>query len=218
MQDIQILYEDNWILIVNKPAGLPTQSTVDKKRKNLFDELRNSKRWDYVGLHHRLDVPTSGVILLTKAKSVNKAIADEFKNKTIQKTYHCMTSSTPNWNEIKYENHLKPIKLKTGKTKMHEVKSGGDFASTSFKVLQVKESYCLIEAMPHTGRMHQIRVHLSALGFPILGDALYGKIQKDVPRLMLHAYQIEFTHPITKKIIQIKAEYPNDFQRYFTKN
>lgn len=210
-QNIDILYEDNWLLILNKPAGLPTQSTVDKNRENLYDLLRTSKQWSYLGLHHRLDVPTSGVILLTKSKSVNKEIAEHFKNKTIQKTYHCLISGSPEWDELKVENHLKAIKLKNGKSIMKAVTSGGDFAATTFKVIKRFNDRTLVEAQPHTGRMHQIRTHLAGIGYAILGDALYGKINKKIPRLMLHAQQLEFTHPISKKILCVTAEYPNDF-------
>lgn len=210
-KEIEILFEDKWLLIVNKPAGLPTQSTVDKSRKNLYDILRSDGRWPYLGLHHRLDVPTSGVVLLTKDKGINKSISEDFKNRIIKKTYNCLVVGKPAWTERQVENHLKQIKGRGGKALMQAVLSGGDFASTSFRVLETLNNGALIEALPHTGRMHQIRVHLQGIKFPIFGDALYGKIDSRVSRLMLHACRLDFQHPISKIDLTVNAPLPIDF-------
>lgn len=209
---IEILFEDEWLLIVNKPAGLPTQSTVDKKRDNLYDLLRKSGQWPYLGLHHRLDVPTSGVVVLTKKKEANKQTQELFSEKSIQKTYFCLCHQIPPWAEKVMENHLKMRKMGSGKSKMISVKSGGDYAETSFLLLEKLNNSSLIQAQPRTGRMHQIRVHLAELRFPILGDALYFRADRKYPRLMLHAGQIEFKHPFTNQQILVKAPWPEDFR------
>ncbi|MES3038229.1 MAG: RluA family pseudouridine synthase [Bdellovibrionota bacterium] len=223
---IPILFEDNDLLVVSKPAGLPTQSTVDKRRANLYDLLRDSRRWPYLGLHHRLDVPTSGVLLLVKNRDYNKAIAEGFRDRTIHKTYYCLCRGLIPWDEIVVENHLKQTKLKNGKTKMTVVNSGGDWAKTEFKVLgrstlETESSalpLCtLVEAKPLTGRMHQIRIHLSSAGFPILGDALYGSVIKDIKRLMLHAAVLKFIHPRTNKEMTITSPIPADLRTLLKK-
>lgn len=211
VEGIEILYEDNVIVVVNKPSGLPTQSTVDKKRPNLYDLLRNSKKFSYLGLHHRLDVPTSGVLLLTKSKEVNKAVAELFSGRDIEKTYLCLTHQIPSEKEFKIQNYLKAQKLGSGKTKMKSVKAGGDPAETHFTVRQVLENKALVEARPQTGRMHQIRVHLAEAGYPILGDALYFRVDRKYPRLMLHAWKLKFKHPQTGQELEIEAPLPEDF-------
>lgn len=212
MSEIKIVYEDQWLLIVNKPAGLPTQPSVDRKRPSLYSHLLESKRWPYVGLHHRLDVPTSGLVLLTKDKSANKPVGELFKGRELKKTYLCLCQGRANESKFQIQNHLKPLRLKSGKTKMTVVNSGGDFAHTDFEVLEEFEEATLIKAMPHTGRMHQIRVHLAHIGLPILGDSLYFRIDRKYPRVLLHAYQLNFSHPINKTNLLVEAPLPDDFE------
>lgn len=211
--EIEILFEDQWLLAVNKPPGLPTQPTVDKKRPSLYSVLLESKKWSYLGLHHRLDVPTSGVVLLTKHKEANKGVADLFKERNAEKNYQCLAHGIPAQAEFEFKNYLKPLKLKTGKTKMVSTQAGGDFAHTVFNVLETFSKESLILASPQTGRMHQIRTHLAELTHPILGDSLYFRVDRHYPRLMLHAFELKCDHPITKKPLIITAPLPEDFER-----
>lgn len=211
--EISVIYEDDDILVVNKPSGLPTQGTVDKTRANLYDLLRNSGRWPYLALHHRLDSGTSGVVLLVKNKEYNFAVGEMFKKHGFEKIYHCLCHQIPEWEILKFQNHLKAKKFSGGKTKMLPATSGADFAETDFRVLQKFAKACLIEAKPLTGRMHQIRTHLCELRFPILGDALYFRADRKYPRLMLHAFQLKFLHPRTQLEVCIQAEYPEDFEK-----
>lgn len=212
ISEIEILFEDQWLLIINKPSGLPTQPTVDRKRPSLYTLLLESKKWPYIGLHHRLDVPTSGIVLLTKHRNANKGVSELFKDRNMQKNYLCLVNNIPLVDTFELTNYLKPLKLKTGKTKMVSTLSGGDVAHTSFKVLERYNSTCLIEASPHTGRMHQIRTHLAELKFPILGDSLYYRIDRHYSRLMLHASKLTFIHPMTKKTLSVIAPLPIDFK------
>lgn len=215
MTSIKILFEDQWLLVVNKPAGLPTQPTVDRSRPSLYSLLLESKQWPYLGLHHRLDVPTSGIVLLTKNKDANKGVSELFKGRGLEKNYFCLTQGVPSSTDFECQNYLKQLRLKTGKTKMISTTSGGDFAHTVFHCCESFAESSLIKASPQTGRMHQIRTHLAELGYPILGDSLYGRTDRRFPRLMLHAAELRFIHPITKQPITLLAPWPEDFQKAY---
>ena len=225
----KILFEDEWLIIVNKDPGIPTQPTIDPHRANLFDLtkqflLRREEKKQhepYLGLHHRLDRDTSGIVLFTKKEQANKGVADIFLQHRIQKTYHCLVWRTPEAPELKVheqfevKNFLGRISAKNENSRFGSVRSNGDPAHTNFRVLEVFRNVYWLEAKPKTGRTHQIRVHTSEMGLPILGDPQYFphnvvSIIK-APRLLLHAYQLEFEHPITGEPMIIEAPLPEDF-------
>lgn len=224
-----VLFEDDVIIVVNKPAFLPVEQTITGNRKNLHDavvdylwkqnpSLRNPP---YAGIMHRLDRETSGVILFTKSRSVNKAVHDMFENHTCQKTYHALISETPavlkcGQNSFTVEKSLGRISASSQAAKWGSVaeSKGGLYAKTVFRILgpvTLKtaagfKKTILIEAKPFTGRTHQIRVHSSENGMPLLGDKLYGGEKWN--RVMLHAFSLEFPHPITGKLMQISVRAP----------
>ncbi len=208
-----IIYEDDWLLVVDKPPGLPTQNTLDPKRENLYGLLLASRRWPYLALHHRLDAPTSGLILLCKKKSANKAVGQLFQDKTIGKTYWAIICGEPPQESFRQEVYLRAVKQASGKQKVKVVNSGGDHSVTEFRVLARASGHALLECRPQTGRMHQIRVHLESLGWPIAGDALYGRVDRRFSRLQLHAQCLEFTHPHTKKDLRLTAAAPEDMTK-----
>ncbi len=218
----EIAYEDDDIIVVNKPSGIPTQATVDTSRDHLFAAVQrflNEREGKevYLGLHHRLDFDTSGLILFTKRKSANKWVSELFKDRKIQKTYHAISSIGTGTNkrspktrwEIK--NHIARAKNKTGGRVIHmeAVNSGGDLAHTTFMILKNVSDTQLIECQPHTGRTHQIRIHLQISGQPIVGDMLYGGRSAD--RILLHAKALSFIHGSTKRPLRIEADYPETF-------
>lgn len=223
----RILYEDEWIIVVNKPSGLPTQPTLDPFRANLYDLVkqfiaqRENNEDSYVGLHHRLDKDTSGLVLFTKKEQANKGVSELFSAHQIQKTYHCMVwrgPGAPQWkvgDEFKVENFLGKVSAKSESTRFGEVNSGGDYALTHFKVIEAFRDVYWLEASPHTGRTHQIRVHCAEAGIPILGDDFYFPENLipmiEVPRLLLHAFKLDFNHPITKEPMSLSAELPIEF-------
>ncbi len=220
VESIPILFEDEFLVVVNKPAGLPSQPTVDKKRKDLFSLLQT--KFKTIFLHHRLDKDTSGVILFSKSKQANAPLTDMFRGNGLEKgfakTYWALSKPAelllPHWS---IENHL-VARRKDGKSvKMFRTESGGDFASTAFSLLATSPQAHWIEAIPRTGRTHQIRVHLLHSGAPILGDSLYGGKDTQVPRLMLHAQCLEFTHPLTGQKMKMTAPAPADFQSLLAK-
>jgi 23S rRNA-/tRNA-specific pseudouridylate synthase len=198
---IKIVREETGWLILNKPAGLPTQATFKAFEENLYENVRYHyvlqkkfpKDLPYVGLHHRLDRGTSGLVLMTKKRSLNKAISDLFKYRKIQKEYLCYTEPGEKSPPKKWTQEDKIARAKSSKRKFSfEVSERGDQAISEFELLERKEGeYNLILCRPKTGRTHQLRVQLSHRGYAILGDAVYGS-KKSAPRLMLHAQALSF--------------------------
>lgn len=222
LKDIPVVFEDPYLLVVSKPPGLPTQPTLDPNRQNLFECLKTREGCDYLGLHHRLDVETSGVMVFTKDKSVNAAIGDAFKDRDAKKVYFAVVCSPGilKWNQKKWtiKNFLNPKDKKKGK--VVSVKSGGDFAQTDFILIGKKEQMALIACFPKTGRMHQIRVHLSENGLPIFGDRQYNAVTQwtsksshslKADRVLLHAASLTIPHPIHKKDQTFISPLPKDF-------
>lgn len=222
----EILYEDEFLIVIDKPAGIPTQPTLDEARVNLYSQVkkflseREKKPDVYVGLHHRLDRDTSGVILFTKEKSVNRAVGELFSEHTAQKYYRALVvpslelNVSVNW-EVK--DYLGRVSPKSKPMKMGSVKSGGDYAETSFQIIEKFSTFWFVEAKPKTGRTHQIRIHLSEAGLPILGDTFYGWRPDGVektPRVMLHAARLTFSHPVSQKAMVIESPLPLDFLTY----
>jgi RluA family pseudouridine synthase len=220
--DSAILLEDEWIIGVNKPAGLPTQPTLDEARANLYALLQKFLRARdgadaYVGLHHRLDRDTSGAMVFTKKKAANAEIGRAFQEHLAKKTYVAIVATArelpATW---QVDNFLAREKGKAGR--MVAVRAGGDRAITDFRVLGAAPGYAVVEARPRTGRMHQIRVHLAGGGAPIVGDRTYGGPTKtsgnaEVSRVMLHAVALTFPHPITKLEISFQAPLTPDFKQ-----
>jgi RluA family pseudouridine synthase len=224
MCDRDILYEDEYVIAVNKPPGLPTQPTLDEARDNLFAAVkkflasRDKTASPYLALHHRLDRDTSGVLILVKDVRANAGVADAFSKHRAQKTYLAIAEGRPPAHEWVTQNYLARDKSVSGKaSRFMAVQSGGDFAQTAFQVREELGNCALIQAMPKTGRTHQIRVHLSEAGLPIVGDATYGGNKSIAPRLMLHAARLTLPHPITQTLLSIDCPLPKDFEECLRK-
>ena len=218
MSEDFILFEDAHLIIVNKPPGLPTQPTLDEARNNLFHEVgkflarREGVSNPYLGLHHRLDRDTSGIILLTKTKEINPGIAEIFSKHQAKKIYSMITQRPKKLPEKTWtvKNYLS-TQNNEKKQKFISVRSGGNFAHTDFVLKEILAQALWIEAHLHTGRTHQIRVHLSEMGLPVLGDSLYGTPHP--PRMMLHAHRLTFQHPMTSLEISVECPLPKDFTK-----
>lgn len=217
----QILYEDDYYLAAVKPAGMPSQATVDKRRPDFFTLLKKQLAEErgkgfYLGSHHRLDRDTSGVMIFTKDKQANETLAELFTKHLIQKTYICFTQVNKCPDQWQVQNYLAETRdpsLK--KMKMRSVRSGGKPARTLFRKIESYRKGLMIEAKPLTGRMHQIRVHLSEYGLGIFGDDIYPCAHNPKPpRLMLHASCLEFAHPFTGKSIIIECPLPADMEHF----
>jgi 23S rRNA pseudouridine1911/1915/1917 synthase len=220
----RILFEDDDLIAIDKPAGLPSHPTVDEARDSLVAALgrflakRDRIEKPYLGIHQRLDRDTSGVVLFTKSKRANAPAGEIFSKHLGTKIYQALTTPpakglrTRLKTEWTIKNHLDKVPSRSKRAKYGAVQAGGEFAETSFRVIAESPRGLWVEAIPKTGRTHQIRVHLAEYGLPILGDDLYGR-DEAAPRLMLHAAQLIFPHPITKREVSIQSPLPDDFQR-----
>lgn len=222
MQKIEILYEDQDIVVIDKPPGLPTQAGQDPRRPHLYGLLQE-QRGEKLFLHHRLDRDTSGVLLLGRHPRANKGLTDLFREHRLEKVYWALTrpgsEPVPAENgEVVVRDHLAPVRGQNRQlTRMVRVKSGGWSAETRLRLLESLGPAEFWEARPLTGRTHQIRVHLAGLKRPILGDPLYGGKSTEVPRLLLHARSLRFRHPVTGAELTVESPVPRDFQTLLEK-
>ena len=165
------------------------------------------------GIVHRLDRGTTGVILIAKESRTQELLSEMFKERQVKKTYRAIVEGIPKRTEWKSEGNIgrHPVERK----KMSVLKTGGRPAETEFKVLKTLRSFAYVEAYPKTGRTHQIRVHLAHAGHPIVGDEIYRKkARKLADRPLLHAYRIEFNHPVTGERMKIEAPVPADMEEF----
>jgi 23S rRNA pseudouridine955/2504/2580 synthase len=205
-----ILFEDGVLIAIDKPPGLPTQPTVDPRRPSLYGlvkEMLDSRAGagpgqSYLGLHQRLDRDTSGVVVFSKAREVNPALAASFAEHRVEKTYRALASRPP---------RLPP---RAWAVEGRLQGAGDAVARTEFRLLEAFRRALLVEARPVTGKKHQIRVHLADGGMPILGDPVHGgpDTARMAPRLMLHALSLALPHPVSGRILVIESPLPADFQ------
>jgi len=183
-----IVYQDAGIVVVYKEPGLPTQPTKDG-RANLYELLQNE--FPYVGLHHRLDTPVSGLLLLTTQRRLNPALSQAFQERRIERTYFALVLGS------------------LGLQGRIETRLDGQKASTSWTRAALLDDYSALQVKLETGRKHQIRRHFSGIGHPIIGDRRYGGRAKMLaPRIGLHAAELRFTHPANGKNIHLKSKIP----------
>jgi 23S rRNA pseudouridine1911/1915/1917 synthase len=202
-----ILYRDEWLLFYRKEPGVPTQGVVCDNYNNIFSALlRHLKQQQeapaYLGMHQRLDLDTSGVVLFTLLPKVNRSIHYQFKDHRVRKVYRALVAGVPDFSEKRVETF---IYRHDGRYRCSD-KGPGKQAVTQFRMLAAFDGYSLLEAQPETGRTHQLRLQLAHLGHPILGDRLYGGTQAQGPsRTMLHAVSLSVFHPVTKNELTIEA-------------
>ena len=216
---VEVLYEDNDIIVVNKPKGLvvhPANGNLDGTLVNALMKICKGTLSGIggeirPGIVHRLDKDTSGVLIVAKNDKAHLALCEQIKNREVKKTYLALTRGIIKENEATIN---MPIgRSTTDRKKMAVVKTGKE-AITHFKVIERFKENTLLEINLETGRTHQIRVHLSQIGYPIVGDMVYsnGKNKFGVQGQMLHAWKIKFTHPITGKEMEIEAPLPQYFE------
>ena len=221
---MEIIYKDEHILVINKPAGLSVlpegwEPDAPYLVKSLEEE------YEKIWVVHRLDKFTSGVLVFALNAEAHRALNIQFEKHETEKVYRAITVGAPPWKEriTKF-----PLRVNVGhKHRTMVDNKKGVRAETIFKVLNWNssitdelyladdaEGMALVEARPMTGRTHQIRVHAYALGYPLLGDTLYSSPETDIiARPALHAYSLSFNHPVSNERVSFTAPYPTDFKK-----
>lgn len=209
--NLHILFEDDAILVIDKPAGIPIHPSMD----HYSDSLSNGVRFyfDSIGLKrkirpvNRLDRNTSGIVIFAKNEYIQECLINQMKNNDFKKEYIALcvghfdtASGTLNF----------PITRKPNSIIERQVDKNGQSAVTQYNVISEKNGITKLQINLLTGRTHQIRVHMAYIGHPLLGDDLYGTSSPLINRQALHACKVTFIHPLTKKIITIKSELPKD--------
>ncbi len=216
---MEIIFQDESLLVVNKPAGISTlpdgyNPTLPHIKSLLEGQM--GRLW----IVHRLDKDTSGVLLLACTAQAHRSLNTQFEQHRVSKEYHAIINGDPDWQEKTVDLPLRSNGDRHHRTVVDPV--SGKLALTRFTILERFTDYCLIEAIPATGRTHQIRAHLSALNLSIVGDQSYsrkgdGSTKSTVlepelaSRMMLHAISLEITHPTSGVRMTFFAPYPADF-------
>ena len=216
---IEIVYEDSDIIVVNKPKGMvvhPANGNPDGTLVNAImaickDSLSGIGGEIRPGIVHRIDKDTSGLLIVAKNDNAHVKMSEQIKNHEVKKTYIALVRGVFKENEATID---MPIGRSTSDRKKMAINKNGKNAITHIKVLKRFDKYTLLKVNIETGRTHQIRVHLSHIGYPIVGDYTYsnGKNEFDVVGQCLHAQKLEFKHPITQKDMCLEAELPQYFK------
>ena len=219
---LNIIYEDKYLLVVNKPANMNVHCSASETSGTLVNGLLyHIKDFDFTGskkragIIHRLDKDTSGLMIIGKNANIVLSIQEQFRKRTVKKIYHAILVG------LLKENFLE-INLQIGRHNLYRkkmtVREDGKEALTYIKVLRRFKNHTLAEINLKTGRTHQIRVHCSYKGFPVAGDKIYSKSFSKYDGLMLVAKKIEFVHPITKETMIFEVDYPNYFREFLYSN
>ena len=214
--NLDILYEDDCLLIINKPAGIAVHPSI----LHFEDSLSNGIRFyfDSIGLKkkirpgNRLDLDTSGIIVFAKNEFVQECLIRQMNNNIFKKEYIAIVTG-----------HLKeksgvinlPIARKENSIIERCISEKGQNAITKYEVIKELDSISVVKCFLETGRTHQIRVHFMAIGHPLIGDSLYGSKSSLINRQALHCYSISFVHPITKEVLNITCNLPKDMENIF---
>lgn len=226
--DIPVLFSDDALLAVDKPSGvLSIPDRYDPDAPVAATQLRDD--WGRLFVVHRLDKDTSGVLVYARNPEAHKELGSAFESRSVAKTYHALVRGSPSWDETVCDLPLSPDGDRMHRTTVDAHK--GKRSATRFTVVARYKNYTLVEARPETGRTHQVRVHLAALGHPCLCDPLYGdggplllsKLKRRwkgdpfderplLSRAALHALSAEFAHPVTGAALRIEAPLPKDMR------
>lgn len=216
---INIIYEDKFIIVVNKPAHLLTIATDNEKEKTLFHKVisyeKKKNKNNKVFIVHRLDRDTSGLVIFAKSEQVKKLLQDNWDQTAKLRGYVAVVEGKVNKPNMTIKTWIK------GKANLVSFSSfqpnDGKLAITKYELLSTSKSYSLLNIQILTGRKNQIRVHMKDIGHPIIGDKKYGAKTNPLKRLGLHANVLEIMHPITHQLMKFEIPIPDSFLNMFPK-
>ena len=214
-KNIDIIYEDKDIIVINKPSGLLTVATEKEKNKTAYhlvmEYLKKKNKNNRIFIIHRLDKDTSGIIMFAKNERAKHLYQDNWNDIVKKRCYYAVIDGKMQ----KKEGTIKSY-LKENGNMVYSVKDrSGKLAITEYKVLKERKNISLLDINLKTGRKNQIRVHMKENKTPILGDLKYGEKSKLINRLALHAYKLELINPVTKKLLTFEVNMPNEFKILF---
>ncbi len=211
---LNIVYEDEWLLVVNKPAGIAIHPSILHYSDSLcngvkyyFDSISLKKKIRPV---NRLDLNTSGLVIFAKCEYIQECLISQMKKNIFKKEYLAFCEGIF---ENKSGTINLPIARKENSIIERCISDNGQISITHYQVLKEFSNYSIVKCVLETGRTHQIRVHLSAISHPLVGDSLYGSISDLIGRQALHCYNLQFVHPITKNYMNFCGELPLDLKK-----
>lgn len=229
--DIDVVYEDDTVLVINKPVGMVVHPGAGNQTGTLVNALLyhypQQHHLPRAGLVHRIDKDTSGLLLIGKTKPAQMALMEQLKDKTVYRHYQCVVAG----DKASLKRHQRidaPIgRHRNQRTKMTVMTAGREAVTHLLDITPLNDNYCLLDVGLETGRTHQIRVHLSHISYPIVGDRVYGGRRQlraglseaqrqainNFPRQALHAYTLGFVHPTTGEDIEVTTPIPEDMQQ-----
>lgn len=214
---LPIIYEDDEIIVINKPSGLLSVASDNEKGSTAYrmlsDYVQQKDKHNRVFVVHRLDEDTSGVLMVAKNVQIQKALQDNWNDIVTKRGYYAIVEGIMEKDSGTIKSYLK----KNSQNMMYSSKKQGDgqLAITHYKVIKENENYSMLDVNIDTGRKNQIRVHLGDLGHHIIGDDKYGEPSNPIKRLGLHAYELSLIHPVTKKKLKFTAPIPKEFNNLF---
>jgi 23S rRNA pseudouridine955/2504/2580 synthase/23S rRNA pseudouridine1911/1915/1917 synthase len=211
MNVMEIVYFRDAVLAVNKPAGLSVLPEGWDKDAPYLVKMLEEELGRKIWVVHRIDKSTSGIMVFALTAEAHRSLNIQFEKHQVEKKYHAIVNGVPKWDQ---KTTKFPLRVNVGHKHRTMVDDRrGVRSETRFRILERWQESALVEAMPMTGRTHQIRVHAYAVGHPLMGDVLYSAPETNViSRPALHAHSLKLTHPTTNEILTFQAGYPDDFQ------
>ena len=211
--DLDILYEDEYLIAINKPCGLLSISNDKEKDITAYrmvsDYVKSSGKYNYIFVVHRLDQDTSGVLMFCKNEKIRDRLQENWNTVVKKRGYIALVDGKLSGNGT-----IRSFLMEDKRQFVYSSKNGyGKEAITHYDVIKNNSNYSMLQVFIDTGRRNQIRVHLSEKGYPIVGDKKYKCKSNPIKRLCLHANMLEFIHPVSKRIVCIKCDIPSEFMK-----
>ena len=217
---IKIIFEDEDLIVIEKPAGLLTIASETEKTKTAYYQLnevlkrRSPRTGERIFIVHRLDRDTSGLMVFAKNEKVKRTLQEGWKE--VEKRYYALVEGRPAKKEGGIRSRLS--ETKSLKVYIDPHSEGARLSETKYQVIKAGREYSLLDILLETGRKNQIRVHLSGIGHPVAGDKKYGAKTNPIARLGLHSYRLLFKHPVTGKPLRFESKLPASFNRLISKS